>query len=1001
MAGTNWNPNSSTLLGLEWKPNVATVLPLTDSTAGWQRFTASINETITQVRVPHGSAQNVDLGDLICDITQAGNEIPDTSTIVSNIFVAASSGTPVGWRSQVGDTAVVQAVDEGTASPNYDDFIIHGSSVPSGVTPGGAAYVDYLMNTSGFASGRRILNVDVRAWCRGGSIAFEFLYNGTLYARQVTGNNGVSGSTGFTRRVFSLGELCPWTRLPWTQANLRALSGSGTWGAQCSIRVSRADRASGFYSPTMAAFDIRVDHCAENRLAFAVGTASPGAVSSMLPVYKPDPTLPTATWAKANGAAYGLVVRRCRSLRRSAVVAWSRIESQAKQLPPSGLSCGLLNLGDWGEPATFNYPLFYAAYGFTLFTGTAPNLVASLDSQPYERVVTSQFAAGTQNRQNVTPASGMVIGVLRVLVKAPQSTDQLSVQVKTAAGAPVSTKEYIGLDDVARGKKIGNWTEVQIQFASTFNLAGNTAYYVEFIAAGPGWQSLVLAGAADGSNCTATWGGAGGAVVDGAVLGFAGDWILGLGTIPPSLLSVTAAQQNLPLAPPVDAACVVTQERIRWLSYARITWSSTALGSAFHHYEVQRWDAAVAPHGPGPTEWSVVGLITDPLVLRMDDFEARSGVTSAYRVRQVRTDSIASAWVGDAGGPALVTLDAVTATGTSPVDEGALLLSSNSRPDLCVAYPDIYSGAPARTYQLLEANEAVFHSVYGKDGQMVFRPTERRGVQFNRQLLLNSAISTTAHPGDVWGPALDLSLADIPYVCVRDRNGHRWYCAMQLAGATETGRGGDVVFADATFTQLEEFGEPISDCNTVLGYPWQSLRGQWGVDGTPPNQRAMLAATGGTMNVVAFDAHAADVVLQSTITWTGVADDYAGLAFRIADIDNFLLLSVNPTPAKKLQLAAVRNGAVQAPLWTSAANGASGALFKVDVSGVSPSTSVKIYEAGTLLATIIVSDSFFDGRTWHGLGFAAPGTGSGAAARWGAFSLTAGGKVVAADNFVR
>ena len=127
----------------------------------------------------------------------------------------------------------------------------------------------------------------------------------------------------------------------------------------------------------------------------------------------------------------------------------------------------------------------------------------------------------------------------------------------------------------------------------------------------------------------------------------------------------------------------------------------------------------------------------------------------------------------------------------TPADGGCLYsFTSNADPAEIFAYADTEParrGALAtRPYDFPEASEVEYRRIYGRDLFVEFHPTERRGVAFARSLMVDGFTAPSLGPGpEVFEAFRDfIWRADVPYVCVRDESGNRWYASVVVPDAT-------------------------------------------------------------------------------------------------------------------------------------------------------------------------------------------------------------------------
>lgn len=119
----------------------------------------------------------------------------------------------------------------------------------------------------------------------------------------------------------------------------------------------------------------------------------------------------------------------------------------------------------------------------------------------------------------------------------------------------------------------------------------------------------------------------------------------------------------------------------------------------------------------------------------------------------------------------------VTLTG----ERGELYLSANADRTLGVAGCDAASTA-SRGWEFPEATETVRRLVYGRDLPAAFRPGRRRGVQFTREVVVavGRCPRPSPHGPGQMDPLLDLAVAPLPYVAVRDTDGNRWLGSVSI-----------------------------------------------------------------------------------------------------------------------------------------------------------------------------------------------------------------------------
>ncbi len=223
------------------------------------------------------------------------------------------------------------------------------------------------------------------------------------------------------------------------------------------------------------------------------------------------------------------------------------------------------------------------------------------------------------------------------------------------------------------------------------------------------------------------------------------------------------------------------------LPFAHLSWEPlTISGGTLDYYDVDRQDSLTLNE-----QWERVAKV-DGDIAYWTDYEVRLGISTRYRVRGVDTLGIPGEWsniatvmVGEYGGNL----------------GNPLCFSSNFGVGMSVVYPEVFGDTVERTWTFQESGDVTFASIYGRERQVAFRPMERKGISFERTLLLNAICSVSQPTMDLFAPLRDLSWAPLPYVCVRDGEGNRWYAALQVsAGANR--RPGEMWYAGITVTEV-------------------------------------------------------------------------------------------------------------------------------------------------------------------------------------------------------
>lgn len=208
------------------------------------------------------------------------------------------------------------------------------------------------------------------------------------------------------------------------------------------------------------------------------------------------------------------------------------------------------------------------------------------------------------------------------------------------------------------------------------------------------------------------------------------------------------------------------------------------LVTGFSHYEVQRKDAI-------DTDWLDIAHISTRDNTFFIDYEGRINTVSDYRVRQCRLDGVCGAYATVTG---FTRLGASTAS-TAPLVTGGcegLIFTSNEDPLASVAYPYFFAGggvAPVENWQFYEPETVVLQRVHGRDFMVALRPSERGGTRFQRTMLVNAVTVPTKRLDRRFRSLRDLAWDTLPYVCVLDHRGGRWFAAVLVpSGDMREGR---------------------------------------------------------------------------------------------------------------------------------------------------------------------------------------------------------------------
>jgi hypothetical protein len=176
-------------------------------------------------------------------------------------------------------------------------------------------------------------------------------------------------------------------------------------------------------------------------------------------------------------------------------------------------------------------------------------------------------------------------------------------------------------------------------------------------------------------------------------------------------------------------------------------------------------------------------LASNPAITEFNDYEARPGIATRYRIRTVDKYGFTGPWSPEVSGM----VPSPGAVGGECLDEGHMLLfTSNEVQDGSsnLAYSSVWeSGSVLEDFKFPDANVVQMQTMYDKNFYTAFRPMERLGEQFTRNVLVQAAAMDPARVAN-FTSLRDLSWEDLNYVCVRDEDGNRWLATINVPSGT-------------------------------------------------------------------------------------------------------------------------------------------------------------------------------------------------------------------------
>jgi hypothetical protein len=409
--------------------------------------------------------------------------------------------------------------------------------------------------------------------------------------------------------------------------------------------------------------------------------------------------------------------------------------------------------------------------------------------------------------QDIVPLSNVVtntsLAQIRYYARRFGDTSAPLVATIGAVSAGINVTDFDALDEIFDG-----WREVTLPLTASFPVTGGATFSVVWSATAetnPGNQWQVLGatsfttspnvnvatyGAPNGNTAELTWKSPN---VTVSTLDTQSDATVILAQNPPSVVNLAVAASSQAVSGiGVDLCGQLSGCIPSAIKYLNLTWNAVSVTGSY--FEIQRSDTI-------DTTWQQVAYVPTS-VLTFKDYEARVGVLSSYRIRVCDALSFCGPWVTGSG---TVPSPGVTA-GNSGI--GVLIFTSNRQPNSNLAYTMVWNGQPTEVFVFPEADSQAFQKMYGRDFQVAFRPLERGGEQFERIILVQAAAITLPSLANTRS-LRDLAWADLPYVCVRDELGNRWY-ANVLVPAGEVQRGRRIYLAQIRVTEVSDTPAPVT-----------------------------------------------------------------------------------------------------------------------------------------------------------------------------------------------
>lgn len=231
------------------------------------------------------------------------------------------------------------------------------------------------------------------------------------------------------------------------------------------------------------------------------------------------------------------------------------------------------------------------------------------------------------------------------------------------------------------------------------------------------------------------------------------------------------------------------------ISYDNLLVSNISNG----YTEIQRMDTV------DPT-WKTIMKAYRQDVASFSDYEARVGVSSSYRIRYVNFYGFAGPWSATIS--STIAAPGVTATSVGANDHVWIFTTNSVQSGASnLAYCLGWENEVDETFNFPEASGQTFQTMYNRDFVTAFRPSERGGTNFGRSLLVQAAAISPETLEDFTG-LRNMAWADVPYICLRDEDGNRWFANVSVPGASVR-RDRRLYMAPVTIVEVTDTPTPV------------------------------------------------------------------------------------------------------------------------------------------------------------------------------------------------
>jgi hypothetical protein len=171
--------------------------------------------------------------------------------------------------------------------------------------------------------------------------------------------------------------------------------------------------------------------------------------------------------------------------------------------------------------------------------------------------------------------------------------------------------------------------------------------------------------------------------------------------------------------------------------------------------------------------------LIDGVTTVFNDFEARIGVATSYRIRLIGLYGFEGPWSDEVSALLLAPGVIIGCPGGH-----ILTFTSNERQSgaINLAYSSVwFEQNVTEDFTFPEASFVQLQPMYDRDFFTAFRPTERGGEQFTRTVLVQAAAIDPETLAD-FRSLRDMAWGNVSYICVRDEDGNRWFATVAVPG---------------------------------------------------------------------------------------------------------------------------------------------------------------------------------------------------------------------------